>query len=77
MQAGKIFATAFCGVEIDVVMTVETKGIPLLMQRLRSSDLPVVLVRRDHQVTEGSAVSINYVSGPIRAFIPCPCPDGR
>ena len=44
-------------------MTVETKGIPLAYATGAQLNLPVVLVRSDHQVTEGSAVSINYVSG--------------
>ncbi|WNS42201.1 pur operon repressor [Paenibacillus sp. MMS20-IR301] len=67
-QAGKIIATAFYGVEIDAVMTVETKGIPLAYATAAQLGLPVVLVRRDHQVTEGSAVSINYVSGSHKSI---------
>jgi len=67
-QAGKIIATAFYGVEIDAVMTVETKGIPLAYATAAQLGLPVVLVRRDHQVTEGSAVSINYVSGSQKSI---------
>lgn len=67
-QAGKIIATAFYGVDIDVVMTVETKGIPLAYATAAQLGLPVVLVRRDHQVTEGSAVSINYVSGSHKSI---------
>lgn len=67
-QASKIIATAFYGVEIDVVMTVETKGIPLAYATAAQLGLPVVLVRRDHQVTEGSAVSINYVSGSHKSI---------
>lgn len=67
-QAGKLIATAFYGVEIDVVMTVETKGIPLAYATAAQLGLPVVLVRRDHQVTEGSAVSINYVSGSHKSI---------
>ncbi len=67
-QAGKIIATAFYGSEIDVVMTVETKGIPLAYATAAQLGLPVVLVRRDHQVTEGSAVSINYVSGSHKSI---------
>ncbi|SEU31516.1 pur operon repressor [Paenibacillus sp. NFR01] len=67
-QAGKIIATAFYGKEIDVVMTVETKGIPLAYATAAQLGLPVVLVRRDHQVTEGSAVSINYVSGSHKSI---------
>jgi purine operon repressor len=60
---GKTFATAFADKEIDVVMTVETKGIPLAYATASYMNLPVVLVRRDAKVTEGSAVSINYVTG--------------
>ncbi|TYP67989.1 pur operon repressor [Paenibacillus methanolicus] len=60
---GRMFATAFASKEIDVIMTVETKGIPLAYATAASMNLPVVIVRRDNKVTEGSAVSINYVSG--------------
>lgn len=67
-EAGKIFATAFADRQIDVVMTVETKGIPLAYATGAQLNLPVVLVRRDHQVTEGSAVSINYVSGSQKSL---------
>ncbi|OAB43433.1 pur operon repressor [Paenibacillus antarcticus] len=67
-EAGKIFATAFAEKEIDCVMTVETKGIPLAYATGAQLNLPVVLVRRDHQVTEGSAVSINYVSGSHKSI---------
>ncbi|MFC7751399.1 pur operon repressor [Paenibacillus thermoaerophilus] len=62
-QIGKMFATAFAGRELDVVMTVETKGIPLAYATASWLNVPVVIVRRDSRVTEGSAVSINYVSG--------------
>ena len=67
-EAGKIFATAFADRQIDVIMTVETKGIPLAYAAGAQLNLPVVLVRRDHQVTEGSAVSINYVSGSHKSL---------
>lgn len=67
-EAGKLFATAFASREIDVIMTVETKGIPLAYATGAQLNLPVVLVRRDHQMTEGSAVSINYVSGSHKSL---------
>lgn len=60
---GAMFATAFADQAIDVVMTVETKGIPIAYATASYLNIPVVIVRRDHKVTEGSAVSINYVSG--------------
>ncbi|BBH23352.1 Pur operon repressor [Paenibacillus baekrokdamisoli] len=62
-DVGRMFATAFATAEIDVIMTVETKGIPLAYATAACMNLPVVIVRRDNKVTEGSAVSINYVSG--------------
>ncbi len=62
-EIGKMFATAFADRDVDVVMTVETKGIPLAYATAAHMNLPVVIVRRDNKVTEGSAVSINYVSG--------------
>lgn len=63
---GKMFASAFSQHDIDVVMTVETKGIPLAYATATALNLPVVIVRRDSLVTEGSAVSINYVSGSAK-----------
>ncbi len=49
--------------EADYVVTVETKGIPLALMTARCLGLPVVVARRDLRVTEGSAVTMNYVSG--------------
>jgi len=60
---GKLFASVFCEREIDYVMTVETKGIPLAYAVANQLQVPVIIVRRDSQVTEGSVVTINYVSG--------------
>jgi purine operon repressor len=65
-EIGKLFATAFADRALDCVMTVETKGIPLAYATASYLNLPVVIVRRDNQVTEGSAVSINYVSGSTK-----------
>ena len=62
-ELGRMFATAFANRDIDVIMTVETKGIPLAYATAACLNLPVVIDRRDNKVTEGSAVSINYVSG--------------
>jgi len=65
-EVGKMFATAFADRKIDVIMTVETKGIPLAYAAAACLNIPVVIVRRDNKVTEGSAVSINYVSGSTK-----------
>lgn len=65
-DVGKMFATAFADSQIDMIMTVETKGIPLAYATAACMNIPVVIVRRDNKVTEGSAVSINYVSGSTK-----------
>ncbi|KGX83849.1 pur operon repressor [Pontibacillus marinus] len=63
---GRLFATHFSDSTIDAVVTVATKGIPLAYAVASYLNVPVVIVRRDPKVTEGSTVSINYVSGSSR-----------
>lgn len=63
---GRMFAAVFADRDIDVVMTVATKGIPLAYAVANYLNVPVVIVRRDSKVTEGSTVSINYVSGSTK-----------
>ena len=65
-EIGRIFATAFSALKIDVVMTIETKGIPLAYAVANHLNVPVVIVRRDPKIVEGSSVSINYVSASSR-----------
>ncbi|MGY3839421.1 pur operon repressor [Bacillus atrophaeus] len=62
-KVGKLFASVFAERDIDVAMTVATKGIPLAYAAASFLNVPVVIVRKDNKVTEGSTVSINYVSG--------------
>ncbi|HEX6988488.1 MAG TPA: pur operon repressor, partial [Bacillota bacterium] len=65
-RIGDAFATLFAASRAEVVVTVETKGIALAMMTARSLNLPLVICRRDSRVTEGTAVSITYVSGSSR-----------
>lgn len=62
-ELGEVFATAFRDKHPEYVVTVETKGIPVALMTARAFDIPLVILRRDSRVTEGSSVSINYVSG--------------
>ncbi|QQZ09491.1 pur operon repressor [Heyndrickxia vini] len=62
-KVGKLLASSFANTEIDVIMTVATKGISIAHATAAYLNVPVVIVRRDSKVTEGSTVSINYVSG--------------
>lgn len=65
-KAGQLFASSFAKKSVDAVVTVETKGISLAYAVANYLNVPVVIVRRDPKVTEGSSVSINYVSGSSR-----------
>lgn len=60
---GEIFASQFDYKHVDYIVTVETKGIPLAIMVARAMNRPLVILRRDSKVTEGSTVSINYISG--------------
>jgi purine operon repressor len=62
-RLGQVFASVLANKKIDAVLTVATKGIPLAYAVGQYLNVPVSIVRRDHLVTEGSMVSINYVSG--------------
>lgn len=62
-NVGRIIADAFRGEQIDAVMTVATKGVPLANAVANVLNVPFVIVRRDLKITEGSTVSVNYVSG--------------
>lgn len=61
--AGIILASNFYSMDIDCVVTVETKGVPLAYEVAKNLGVQLVTVRRENKVTEGPTVSINYVSG--------------
>jgi purine operon repressor len=61
--AGIILASKFIRNNVDYVVTVETKGIPLAYEVAKLLGVQLVVVRRDAKITEGSTLSINYVSG--------------
>ncbi len=62
-KAATILSSLFEGQEIDYVVTVETKGIPLAYEVSKNLGVELIIVRRDTKITEGPTVSINYVSG--------------
>lgn len=62
-SVGRIIADAFKDKQIDAVMTVATKGVPLANAVADVLNVPFVIVRRDLKITEGSTVSVNYASG--------------
>lgn len=61
-RMGEIFASLYYKAEPDVVVTVESKGVPIGLMTARALGIPLVIARRDNRVTEGSVVTINYLS---------------
>jgi purine operon repressor len=62
-EIGRFFVGAFRDKDIDYVITVETKGIPLAFVTARYLNKPLVIVRHYNEATDGASVNINYVSG--------------
>ncbi|NLG25027.1 MAG: pur operon repressor [Clostridiales bacterium] len=60
---GEVLAAAYYDRRPDLVLTMETKGIPVAMMVARMLGVPLVIARRDSRAYEGSAVKINYISG--------------
>ena len=62
-KAGVILSSYFKNMNIDYIVTVETKGIPLAYEVAKCLGIELVIIRRDNKITEGPTVTINYVSG--------------
>ncbi|WP_066870982.1 pur operon repressor [Clostridium mediterraneense] len=62
-KAGVLLSSFFDKESIDYVITVETKGIPLAYEVAKNLGVQMIVARRDSKVTEGSTLSINYLSG--------------
>jgi purine operon repressor len=60
---GRIFTRQFYKKDVDYVITVETKGIPLAFVTARFLNVPLIIVRHNNEATDGASVNINYVSG--------------
>lgn len=65
-QIASIFARRFYKENVDYVVTVETKGIPLAFTTAKYLNVPLVIVRHYNEAADGSSVNINYVSGSSR-----------
>jgi len=62
-KVGLIFARRFMNSGADYIATIETKGIPAALMTAKFLNLPLILIRREAKVSEGSTMSINYFSG--------------
>lgn len=62
-RLARVFARKFRDCGAEYVATVETKGIPLAYNVSHLLNIPLVVIRREARISEGSTVSINYFSG--------------
>lgn len=60
-RIGKIIASKYAPGEVDAIMTIATKGVPIAQATAYNLNVPFVIVRKSSKVTEGSTVSINYL----------------
>lgn len=61
-KMASIFISQFKNLNPDYIVTVETKGIPLALMTAQLLNIPAVVVRREHKISEGPTLSINYFS---------------
>jgi len=62
-RVATVFARRFYNSGANYVVTIETKGIPVASMTAHLLNLPLVVIRRETKISEGSTISINYFSG--------------
>lgn len=60
---GIALASLFKDVEVDYVITVETKGIPIALMTAMVLNKPMVVVRNQSKLTDGTVIHMNYITG--------------
>lgn len=62
-RLGVLISYIYKDKQIDAVVTVASKGIPVAYAIASVLNKPIVIIREDNKVTEGTTVAINFVSG--------------
>ncbi|MDF2594182.1 MAG: purine operon repressor, PurR [Clostridia bacterium] len=60
---GIALASLFGQLQIDYVITVETKGIPIALMTAMVLNKPMVVVRNQSKLTDGTVIHMNYITG--------------
>lgn len=60
---GIALASMFRDIEVDYVITVETKGIPIALMTAMVLNKPMVVVRNHSKLTDGTVIHMNYITG--------------
>lgn len=67
-EIAKIMVKDFINKEIDYVVTIETKGIPLASILGSLLNVPIIVVRKSARLTEGPTIQMNYLAGSTKAI---------
>lgn len=60
---GRALGSFFQNKAFDYIVTIETKGIPIGLMTARVLNKPLVVVRKEGRLTDGTAIHMNYVTG--------------
>lgn len=60
---GRALASLFKDVDVDYIITVETKGIPIALMTAMILNKPMVVVRNQSKLTDGTVIHMNYITG--------------
>ena len=61
-EVAAFFASRFAKLMPDCIATIETKGIPVAFLLADMLNIPLTLIRRESKLSEGSTMSINYLT---------------
>ena len=62
-KLGYMLAQRFLSSRPDCVMTIETTGIPIALMTAQALNIPLVVARKTHRITDGPIISVNYITG--------------
>lgn len=62
-KIGRTLASKYVDKQVDYVVTIETKGIPLAFMVARVLNKPMIVVRKSARMTEGTNIQMNYITG--------------
>ena len=65
---GNIIARRFADRKIDVVMTIETKGVALAMMTAYCLNVPLVVARKSNRISDGTTISVHYKTNTSKSI---------
>ncbi|WP_105616710.1 pur operon repressor [Vallitalea okinawensis] len=63
---GKMLADPYQKVDVDYVVTIEAKGIPIALMTAKMLNKPMIVIRKSARLTEGTTIQMNYITGSSR-----------